>query len=302
MKGSTKVILIIAGILMSAGLCLTVIGGVMGGVHQVIQWTLNGDLSIGPFDFSDFRINVTDIEWEDDQMIYSGNVDKTKLTAAGNVQDVKIEVGGALVRIEPSTDGEFYFGSKQAVKYQCYVQGETLYLKSEGEFRVGKNHNEIVLYVPQDEVYREILVELGAGSAEFNGVIQAQSLQVEVGAGKMTADAVDVERLHVEIGAGMAQLSGVQAQSAELEVGMGELIFEGNVVGNMSAECAMGSMEFSIEGREDAHNYDVSCAMGSIKVGSNSYSGMGKEQYINHGAEALYELECSMGEIEMQFR
>lgn len=302
MKGTTKVILIIAGILMAAGLCLTVIGGVMGGGRRVIQWTLNGDLSFGPIEFSDFSVNVADIEWEEDQVIYSGSMDKTKLTGAETVQKLEIEVGGALVRIETSDNGEIYFASEQAVKYQCYVQGDTLFLKSEGEFRVGKDNNEIVLYVPRDVAYREISVELGAGSVEFGGKIEARSLHVEVGAGKLTVAAADVDDLQVEIGAGMAQLSGVQAQSADLEVGMGQMIFEGNVIGNMSAECAMGSMEFAIEGSEEAHNYDVSCAMGSIKVGSSSYSGMGNEQYINYGAEALYKLECSMGEIQMQFR
>ena len=301
MKGS-KVVLIIAGILMSAGLCLTIIGGVMGGGRQVVQWTLNGDLSFGPFDLGDLRINVADIEWAEDQEKYSGSVDKTKLSGAENIQNMEIEVGGALVRMEPSMDGEFYFGSERASKYQCYVRGETLYLKSEGEFRIGRGSSEIVLYVPQDVAYQDILIELGAGTVELEGTVQAKSLHVEVGAGEMNADTVDVDMLEIEVGAGAVQLDDVQAQSAELEVGMGQLIFEGNVVGNMSAECAMGSMEFVIENSEEAHNYDLSCSMGSIEVGGNSYSGMAKEQYINNGAKSVYELECSMGEILVKFR
>ena len=101
----------------------------------------------------------------------------------------------------------------------------------------------------------------------------------------------------------MATLSDVQAKNAELEVGMGKLIFEGNVSGNMNAECSMGSMEFTMTSEEAAHDYEVECAMGTVTVGSHTYSGVGLDQQIvNHEAGSLYELICSMGEIKMQFR
>ncbi len=304
MKRTTKVILIIASVLAASGLCVAIIGLCLGGGPRIVQWAMNGDLSFGPMDLMgwNFEMNVVDIDWEDEQTIYSGTVDKTKIQGAREVQNLDVEIGGSILQLEFSEDQEFYFSSSESAKYQCYIEDDILYLKSEGDFNIGRRDNEITLYVPKDWAYSQISIELGAGSIDIEDGLRAESVEIEVGAGKLTAESVEAERLFVEIGAGMVDLSGVQAQAAELEVGMGQLIFDGNITGDMLAECAMGSMEFAMDTEEETHNYELECAMGTLKVGSHSYSGMANEHYIDHGAASVYELSCSMGEIKMNFR
>ena len=302
MKKSTKILCIIAGTLMTAGLCLAIIGKCMGGGPSVAQWIVNGDLSFGPlnvFGGSDFA-NIT---WDKDYPVYSGTVEKTKLSVTQDVQKLDVQIGGARLHLVFSDDGEFGFESEEAVKYQCYAEGGVLYVRSEGNFSTGSNENEITLYVPYGRDYQNVKLEIGAGTVQIEGGLQAQVLEAEIGAGTFLIQSAEVEKLFVEIGAGMATLSDVQAKNAELEVGMGKLIFEGNVSGNMNAECSMGSMEFTMTSEEAAHDYEVECAMGTVTVGSHTYSGVGLDQQIvNHEAGSLYELICSMGEIKMQFR
>ena len=305
MKKSTKILCIIAGTLMAAGLCLAIIGNCMGGGPSVAQWIVNGDLSFGPFNVFGWKMNsdFANITWNEDYPVYSGTVEKTKLSVIQDVQKLDVQIGGARLHLVFSDDGEFGFESEEAVKYQCYAKDGVLYVRSEGNFSTGSNENEITLYVPHDRNYQNVKLEIGAGTVEIDGGLQAQILESEIGAGTFKAQSAEVEKLFLEIGAGMATLYNVQAENAELEVGMGKLIFEGNVSGNMTAECSMGSMEFTMTSEEEAHDYEVECAMGAVTVGSHSYSGVGMDQQIiNQEAGSLYELICSMGEIKMQFR
>lgn len=302
MKKSTKVLCVIAGTLMAVGLCLAIIGKCLGGGPSVVQWVLNGELSFGTLDILPWKEHAN-IDWNEAYPICSGTVEKTELRVTQDIQKIDIQIGGARLHLVFSDEEEVCFESEEAVKYQCYAEDNVLYVRSEGSFTVGKNENEIILYMPRDRNYQSVKLEIGAGTVEIEGGLQARVLEAEIGAGTFLARSAEVERLCVEIGAGMATLSDMQAKAAELEVGMGQLIFEGDVSGNMTAECSMGSMEFTMDSEENAHDYEVDCAMGSVTLGSHSYSGIGLDkQIVNHEAGSLYELSCSMGEIKMKFR
>ena len=65
--------------------------------------------------------------------------------------------------------------------------------------------------------------------------------------------------------------------------------------------CSIGVAELALDGREDDFKYEISCAMGSITVGGNSYGALADNTRINNRASADCELECSMGEIVLSF-
>ena len=55
-------------------------------------------------------------------------------------------------------------------------------------------------------------------------------------------------------------------------------------------------------GAQEDYNYDLECGVGNLDVGSDSYSGLGRENHIsNTGADRKLELECGMGNVSVSF-
>ena len=53
---------------------------------------------------------------------------------------------------------------------------------------------------------------------------------------------------------------------------------------------------------QEDYNYDLECGVGNLDVGSDSYSGLGREKSIsNTGADRKVDLECGMGNVSVNF-
>ena len=63
----------------------------------------------------------------------------------------------------------------------------------------------------------------------------------------------------------------------------------------------MGELQLKLAGTQTDFNYDLSCGMGELTVGDDSYTGMAKEKQINNNAVKNMDLECAMGSVSVQF-
>ncbi len=299
MKRVTKIWFTAACSMLVLGFVFALIGKELGGSKWVEQWIYNGDLSFGPLDFLSMDVEFDDVEFDSDRESYSGDVAVSAIADTEDITDLLVAVGGAELKLKVSEDNTFYFSSDNAPRYQCYVQGNTLYLKSRRADWI--KESEIVLYIPENWEFKDISMEIGGGVISADA-LRADHIQVEVGAGTIRIDALEAEELSVEIGAGEVDLFNVKVQDGELDVGMGQLLLEGSVSGNLDAECAMGSMKFTMYEKEEDHNYELECAMGSLHIGGNSYEGLATERYIDNHADFVYKLNCSTGKITMTFQ
>ena len=64
----------------------------------------------------------------------------------------------------------------------------------------------------------------------------------------------------------------------------------------------MGNIEMTLEGSEEEFNYKLEGSMGNISVGQDSFSGFSSERNIDNHADKEMEIECSMGNITIDFR
>ncbi|MDD3339867.1 MAG: hypothetical protein PHS82_13550 [Lachnospiraceae bacterium] len=95
---------------------------------------------------------------------------------------------------------------------------------------------------------------------------------------------IEFREVKIDVGAGKAECSTpLQAREFDLEVGAGQLDME-------------------LAGAQEDYNYDVDCAIGQIKIGESSYSGLGVEKEItNKHADADVNAECAAGQIIISF-
>ena len=128
------------------------------------------------------------------------------------------------------------------------------------------------------------------------------SLGVDMGTIDLECD-LKVQELSVEVGAGeFSGYGNITAAYCDLQVGAGTIDIDQLDVQKLNADCGAGEIDMVVTGKEKDYNYDLSCGMGEINLEDSEYSGLGIEKNIsNEGAQKDMVLECGMGEIDVEF-
>lgn len=128
------------------------------------------------------------------------------------------------------------------------------------------------------------------------------SLGVDMGTIDLECD-LKVQELSVEVGAGeFSGYGNITAAYCDLQVGAGTIDIDQLDIQKLNADCGAGEIDMVVTGKEKDYNYDLSCGMGEIDLENSEYSGLGIEKTIsNEGAQKDMVLECGMGEIDVEF-
>lgn len=241
-----------------------------------------------------------EVEFSNDKHVFSGDVER--FCPGKDIRNLDIDIGGCWLQTADSPDGNLYLEAEDAYKFQGYVDGDTLYVKSVSRLPSDAGDCRITLYLPRDYRFHEVEIEMGAGEMDF-GTLYADSASLEVGAGQITVyDRAEVSDLEVSVGVGSIDLGTLVVDELEVEVGMGAFVVtEADIRGEADVNCSMGSVDMTVRGRESDFNYELECAMGCIELGDWEYAGLGQEKKIDNGASREVKLECSMGYIDMRF-
>lgn len=149
-------------------------------------------------------------------------------------------------------------------------------------FLSDNNDYKIEITVPREAVFREVCLEIGAGTLQAEGI---------------TADEIEIM-----IGAGEGIFTGVRAGDFSAECGAGEITLSGSISGKADLDCGMGTITLRLQGEPEQFDYEVDCGMGEVRIG-DIYQGGGfaAEKEIRNGAGRMMEIDCGMGEIEVDF-
>ena len=309
MKKFTKGMLIAAGIFAAAGIGLTAAGGVMGasmseltGVNSLkrILWMTEWD------DDHDDHDDYDDIDDDDDD--YEDRVEHDGMEHSAEMGQKNMEP--AAVGNESATDGIVYQLKYQPTKPDIELKYDELILEEGDSFCVrvyddnGKNvtvkessdtlkvrstkklskTRKVCISYPEDVKLQELEIEMGAGTVYLNRDIETEKLSVEMGAGEFDSK------------------NPVTAEEADLEIGTGSMTFADLSAKKISGECGLGELDLTMTGTQEDYNYDLECGVGNLDVGSDSYSGLGREKSIsNTGADRKLDLECGMGNVSVNF-
>ncbi len=247
------------------------------------------------FDISDNSV------FDSHHSVESGDVQKE--FAGADIDELKIEVGGCEMKIEDSSDNVVRIKAENTKKFQSYVEDGCLYVRAvrSGNFNASEsNRCEIVLSVPRDLAFDMAEIDLGAGKLELCR-ITAKKLAIEVGAGQLTGEKLTADSAQIEIGAGGIRIEEMDFGSVEAEVGMGNLELNGDVSKDLDVVCAMGNVDIRLNGSESDYNYRIEGAVGNVDIGDTGYKGIAQERTIDNGASRTITVECSMGNLSVQF-
>lgn len=184
----------------------------------------------------------------------------------GDYDSLDIEFGYGKLEISYGDVNQVQIDQKNVKNYKCFVDERTLHIEGNLKSKIGIHNQDgkITIVIPNNMSFNEVDMELGAGRADVTGLV-AKKMNIEIGAGEMNIKNLDTEKLDAETGA--------------------------------------GKLYAELVGSETDYNYNLESGIGKLKIGENTYSGLGTEQNIsNPNAKRFMDMECGVGEIEIKFQ
>lgn len=297
MKKGFKVLIIMAVICASLGIALAGIGVSLGGWRNFLKWAEEGEFSFG---IGLPKMSVGEIEFNDRYEVYTGEGNKIAVAANEEIQKIDLAVDGASVEVKKSDTDELRIAYESVRKLQFYVENGTLYIRQKNDAFIMSKTIELTIYIPERLQLAKVELELGGGKIVVD-YMKADNFDVELGAGELVIKELYADRTSLMVGAGAIDVKKGEVGGMSIEVGMGSFDYTGSIHGDISVECAMGSASFDLSGERMDYNYDIECAMGSVKVGDKEYNGI-IDTSIGNDAKWDCDLECAMGSISIRFR
>lgn len=180
------------------------------------------------------------------------------------IENLTIQAAGCRVYIMPS-EAEFFTTTFDHMKKVEVAQaGNELFIKTVRETKFQEDQYDAVLYlyIPANAKLEMVELQLGAGSMEVKE-LQTDDLQVSVEAGKLLVNELSAETI--------------------------------------SVNCTAGNVQLAVLGKEDTFNYVLKSTAGNIALNQTLYSGIKEETTIENGADKLMNLNCAVGNIEVNF-
>ncbi len=338
MKKFTKGCLVTALVLFIAGCVMCSVGGLLGGFRvldgmDVRQYTgfpfrfITGTDG-WMFGFFDDATEEDTVNWDDSDWMPIGGTSAMTVTelTADTLRGLEIEAGACELYIQASEDECVRLAADSVsdrVRYR--IEDGVLRLKSKQNWRsnmgISRKADRVYLYFPAgtrldradiefgagilksvELTAKEIDIEVGAGECHFDGLYADGTVRLETGAGKLYAGKLSCNTVDLSAGAGEVVIDdALVANGAGIEIGMGSIEFTGTVMGNLDAECSMGNIRLSLGGAETDHNYTIDCALGTVRIGGSSYTGLAHERNIDNASASNYTIDCSMGTVAVDF-
>lgn len=309
MKKFVKGSLITALIMLILGI-ITITGCAIYGSHRIVKDVANSNLpsrvntwldELWKYEDIKWKLNFSDVEssihYNDNFPIHSGNITDDQAALLDAVDNISISMDGGELLIQPSNDDCFAIEAYHCKNLQYYIEDDTFYLVN-GFETVADAACQITLKVPNYQ-YDNISVSVGAGNLEYDN-LTAKNATITLGAGAISIDRLETESLTADIGIGSLDITDAATEDSTLHVGIGSIDFDGIIEDDLTSTCSTGYIDLNLADSFKDHNYFMTCSLGNIDLDHSSYSGHVNKN-ISHDADSDYELNCSLGEIIINF-
>lgn len=284
MKKGTKGMLIAAGAFAVAGigLCIGGIsvaavetgGNVFDQAGQLLQD--NGYPLAGLIHWGNVQYHSSDIDWD----ALDGNT--VDMDFASDLE-ISLKYDELLI--------QEYDGDKIRVNVANDAKNDVVVKETSGKITITdtrsgnvKKKKQIKVSIPSVKEFDTVSLGVDMGTIDLECDLKVQELSVEVGAGEFSG------------------YGNITAAYCDLQVGAGTIDIDQLDIQKLNADCGAGEIDMVVTGKEKDYNYDLSCGMGEIDLEDSEYSGLGIEKNIsNEGARKDMVLECGMGEIDVEF-
>ncbi len=179
----------------------------------------------------------------------------------------------------------------QERKWMRWLQGQTAFL---------------TLRIPAGISFQEVKLDVGAANVEWNSGMVCEKLKLVIGAGRMVTGnnerpLIEAQRMNVEVGAGYVGIRNLKAEELNADCGVGQMELFQVAADRTMLDCGVGQITISMAGRETDYNYEVDTGIGSVSMGGSFYGGLGTHQKVDRGGRNSIIVDCGIGEVDVSF-
>ena len=307
MKKTSRIIFYVIGIMAIVGIAFMIIGKMNNG--HLINVNIGRDgvkISDGP----DFDMDTSDIGLN----LIKGSEGENKLAMdekvgydAAKVRELTLDLGAREVMIVESEDDMIYVTNLSKYPIYTRLNDDELTISCDDGPGIGLNIGKkasslkVVIAIPKGMRFDEAKLSLGAVKLDVTTVLNTDELTIDIGAGQATFDGIEAREATISVGAGQMTIKSFHADKLDADVGMGNMELSGDVKKDMELSCGMGSVKLDMEGRLEDHTIEYEVAAGSIRMDGRNLVEGGGEGTIDNNSDSKYELDCSMGSIELNW-
>ena len=239
------------------------IGCLVGAVAKGLTWRMVADMA------TDGRFSFGPEEFADFG-IGDGWKQAKDVQAKGSVTQVEeafgsldVELGAGKVEISYADVERVEVEQEDTPGFRCYVEESTLHVEGGKKFGVNNNNAKIIIRIPRNYSFAEVELKVDAGEATVDGIV-ANEASIDVDAGKATIKKLDAKKI--------------------------------------DASADAGELYLEVVGKKENYSYNLECDVGTIRIGKESYTGLGNEKKIkNPNADRFLEADCDVGNVRIEF-
>ena len=156
----------------------------------------------------------------------------------------------------------------------------------------------LTIYVPAGTVFDSINLETGAGRVSA-GELLAETVDIELGAGDAWIDTLVASKsADLEGGAGRITISGGALHNLDLDMGVGQLNLTAALSGECQMELGVGESNITLLGSRADYALDIEKGIGEVRVDGKPVSDFGS----SGNGTAEVEIHGGIGAIYVEFK
>ena len=191
------------------------------------------------------------------------------------INDFEIEVDASKVIIQ-EYDGSIIKVSSNSVT-KIINENNTLII--EDNFNIFNLNKKITIYIPINYQFNNVDINIDASDFEAEN-IYATDIEVSIDAGNFGAKKITSTNLNVEVDAGKATIDLLDCQ-------------------NSYFDCDVDDIEAMMVGNEVDYSYDVSCDLGSVRIGNYKTDGLSDDYSFSGGMKKI-SVNCDASDIDIK--
>lgn len=156
------------------------------------------------------------------------------------------------------------------------------------------------LILPTDAELADCSIKIGAGAVTIED-LKMDAFRLEGGAGSFRANGFSTDSATIKTGAGLVELNDATVRDLRVETGAGRIVLRGDITGSCDISTGTGSVEFTLDGTEDDYRFTFARGLGSVRIGSGSWDGMGDGVAGNASADRRIKLSTGIGSVRIDF-
>ena len=219
-------------------------------------------------------------------------------TAISDINVLEIDIAAANLTIK---QGERFYVESNLKNLKIIEGNGKLALKEKSKFKISLGKNDLpeailTIYIPQGTVLDEADITSGAGTVRIEAM-SADSLELELGAGDLTASNLTVTRgADIQGGAGRVTLTDCSIHNLDMEMGVGQLNMRAALSGRSELDLGVGESNITLIGSKSDYSLDISKGIGEVVMEGKKVNDAGI-----YGGENRVSINGGIGRIDIGF-